>query len=56
MVFSESCGGASNSFAKLSTILRDLQLTWDLHYKSTIMESESYATLDLIDDTKHNDF
>jgi ribonuclease HI len=46
--FSRSCGKASNLVAELSAIWKGLQLTWNLGYKSIIMESDSQAALDLI--------
>lgn len=40
----------------LSFIWKGLQLTWDLGCRSIIMESDSHAALDLVVDTKQNDF
>jgi hypothetical protein len=54
--FSGSCGRASNLVAGLSAIWKELQLAWDLGYKSIIMESDSQVALDLIGNTQQNEF
>ena len=54
--FSRFCGRSSNLLAELSAIWRGLQLAWDFGYRSIIIEYDSKSALDLIADTKENDF
>jgi ribonuclease HI len=52
--FSGLCGCASNVLKELYDILKGLQLTWDLGYRTITLEFDSKSAIDLILEDDNN--